>query len=73
MTTPVSLLANEFDVRSVLYWQVRLATVNQINVIHEAMSGIKKSKDSLKACFEDVNSKTNELVLPTYDFTESSE
>ena len=37
-TTPVSLLANEFDVRSVLHEQVSLAAVNQICVIHEAMN-----------------------------------
>ena len=30
ITTPVSLLANEFDVRSVLQRQVSLAAVNQI-------------------------------------------
>ena len=32
-----------------------LAAVNQICVIHEAMNGCKKSKDSLKDCFENVN------------------
>ena len=37
ITTPVSLLANEFDVRSVLHGQVSLAAVNQICVINEAM------------------------------------
>ena len=30
ITTPVSLLANEFDVRSVLHRQVSFAAVNQI-------------------------------------------
>ena len=30
ITTPVSLLANEFNVRSLLYGQVSLAAVNQI-------------------------------------------
>ena len=30
ITTPVSLLANEFDIRSVLHGQVSLAAVNQI-------------------------------------------
>ena len=39
--TPVSLLANEFDVRSTSHGQVSLAAVNQIGVIHEAMSGCK--------------------------------
>ena len=33
-----------------------LAAVNQICVIHEAMDGLQKSKDSLKDCFENVNS-----------------
>ena len=55
VTTPVSRLANEFGVLSVLHGQVSLAAVNQICVIHEAMKGCKKSKDSLKACFENVN------------------
>ena len=54
VTTPVSLLANEFGVLSVLHEQVSLAAVNQICVIHEAMKGCKKSKDSLNACFENV-------------------
>ena len=31
---PVSLLVNEFDVRSVLHGQVSLADVNHIFVIH---------------------------------------
>ena len=35
ITTPVSLLANEVDARSVLHGQVSLAVVNQICVIHE--------------------------------------
>ena len=57
ITTPVSLLANELDVRSVLHRQVSFAAVNQICVIHEAMNCFKKkkSKDSLKDCFENVN------------------
>ena len=41
ITTPLSLLANEFDVRSVLHGQVSLAAVNQICAIHEAMNGCK--------------------------------
>ena len=54
-TTSVSFLANEFDVRSILHGQVSLAAVNQICVIHEAMNGCKKTTDSLKDCFENVN------------------
>ena len=34
----MSLLANGFDVRSVLHGQVILAAVNQVYVIHEAMN-----------------------------------
>ena len=52
------LLANEFNVRSVLHKQVSLAAVNQFYVFHEAMNAIEwlqKSKDLLKACFEHVN------------------
>ena len=41
ITTPVSLLANEFGVRSKLHWQVSLAAVNQSCVIHEAINGCK--------------------------------
>ena len=55
ITTLVSLLANEFDIRSVLHGQVSLAAVNQICVIHEAMNGCKKSEGSLKDGFENVN------------------
>ena len=44
ITTPVSLLANEFDVRSLLHGQVSLAAVNYINAIHEAMNGCKNHK-----------------------------
>ena len=39
ITTPVSLLANEFYVRSVLHGQVRMAAVNKIHVTHDAMNG----------------------------------
>ena len=39
ITTPVSLLTNEFDIRSVLHGQVSLAAVNQICVNHEALNG----------------------------------
>ena len=42
--SPVSLLANEFDVRSILQGQVSLAAVNQICVINEAMNGCKSLK-----------------------------
>ena len=41
ITLPVSLLANKFDVRSILHGQVSLAAVNQIFVIHEATNGCK--------------------------------
>ena len=44
VTTPVSLLANEFDVRGILHEQVSLAAVNQICVIHETMNGCKNLK-----------------------------
>ena len=44
ITTPVSLLENEFNVRSVLHGQVSLAAVNQSYVIHEAINGCKNLK-----------------------------
>ena len=44
ITPPFSLLANEFDVRNVLPWQVSLAAVNQTNIIQGAMNGCKNLK-----------------------------
>ena len=45
ITTPLSLLANEFDVqRSIMHRKVSLAAVNQIYVFHEAMNGCKNLK-----------------------------
>ena len=44
ITTPVSLLANEGDVRSTLHGQVSLAVVNHMYVFHEAMNGCKNLK-----------------------------
>ena len=44
ITTSVSLLANEFNVQSLLHGQVSLAAVNQICVIHEALNGFEKLK-----------------------------
>ena len=41
ITTPVSLLANELNVRSVLHRHVSVAALNQIYVNHEAMNGCK--------------------------------
>ena len=42
--TPVSLMANEFDVRSVLHGQWSLAAVNRMYDLHEAMNGCKNLK-----------------------------
>ena len=53
ITSPVSLLANEFDVRSVLHGQVSSAAINQMYVLHEAMNSCKKFK--IHDCFENVN------------------
>ena len=44
ITTAMSLLSNEFNVRSILHMQVSLAAVNQIHVIHEAMNVCKNLK-----------------------------
>ena len=45
ITTPVVvLLANEFDVQSIVHVQVSLAAVNQICVIHEVMNACKNLK-----------------------------
>ena len=50
-----NILANEFDVRSVLHGQESLASAIGICVLHEAKNWLQKSKHSLKACFENVN------------------
>ena len=42
--TPVSLLANEFDVQSVLHGQLSMTADNQIYVIHENINGCKNLK-----------------------------
>ena len=44
ITTPVSLLANEFDVRRELPGKFSLAAVNQNYDIHEAMNVCKNLK-----------------------------
>ena len=44
MARCLSLLVNEFDVRSVLHGQVSLTAVNQIYVIHDAMNSCKNLK-----------------------------
>ena len=44
ITTPVSNLANEFDVRSELHGEDSLAAVDQMCVVHEAMNGCKHLK-----------------------------
>ena len=44
VTTPVPHLAYELDVRSEFHWQVSLAAVNQICVIHETMNGCENRK-----------------------------
>ena len=55
ITIPVSLLANEFNVRSVLHGQVSLAAVNLIFWNSWGYERLQKSKDSLKDCFKNVN------------------
>ena len=44
ITRPVSLLANEFNVGSILQGLVSLAAVNQIFIIPEAMNSFKNLK-----------------------------
>ena len=44
ITTTVSLLANEFVVRSVLHGLVSLAAVSQIFVIHDTLNVFKNLK-----------------------------
>ena len=51
----MSLLANEFDGRSVLHGHMHLAAVNQILCRALGYERLQNSKDSLKACFENIN------------------
>ena len=44
ITAPLSLLANELDIQSVLHGQMSLAAVHQFCVIHEAMNSFKNLK-----------------------------
>ena len=46
---------NHFNVQSILHGLVSLAGVNHIYVFYEVINDCKKSIDSLKACFENVN------------------
>ena len=46
---------NEFDVRRELHGQVCLAAVNQILCRSQGYERLQNSKNSLKACFENVN------------------
>ena len=65
ITTPVPFLANEFYVRSKLHRQVSLAAVNQILCCSCGYEQLHKSKDSLKACFENVHMKTWSCYIRT--------
>ena len=64
ITTPVSLLTYELDVRSILHGKVSLAALNEICVFHEAMNCCKNLKDSLKACFGNVNIYKTMILYP---------
>ena len=44
ITTPVTFLVNEFDVRSILHEQVSLAAINQLCLTHETMNGCENLK-----------------------------
>ena len=48
ITTPVSLLANEFDDHSVSHGQVSVTAIKHILVTHEAMNGCKNLKVQLR-------------------------
>ena len=63
--TPVSHLENEFDVRSELHGQVSLATFNQILCCSGGYGRLQNSKESLKACFENVNIFKYTYIMPS--------
>ena len=56
----MSLLVNEFDVRSILHGQVSLAAVNQIYVFHEAMKGCKNLEIHLRLALKMLISKNED-------------
>ena len=55
MNTSISVSCKVSEAQRILHGQVSLEAVNQINVFLDAMNGCKKTEDSLKACFENVN------------------
>ena len=55
ITTPVSHLVNEFDVRSELHRQVSLAAVNQNVCGSWGFERLQNYIYTLKSCFENVN------------------
>ena len=67
VTTPLSHLANEFDVWSELHGQLSLAAVNQILCHSWGYERFQSFKDSLKACFENVNIHLYIIVLSAID------
>ena len=57
----MSHLANEFDVRSESHGQASLAAVNQILCESLGYERLQNSKDSLNACFENVNRENSKV------------
>ena len=57
-TSPVSLLANEFDIRSALHGHVILAAVNHIYVFHGVVNSGKNLKILLVLVTVSINSFT---------------
>ena len=71
ITTPVTLLVNGFNVRSVVHGQVSLAAVNQICVIHEAMNGcenLKTHKRIASLTLQEIRSIQAYMNIPKFEF-----
>ena len=70
ITTPVSILANEFEDRSVLLVQMSLAAVNQICVIRDAMNESNMHKTAIE--YNQKKPRSHELLMaiPERDFSE---
>ena len=70
-TPPVSLLANEFDIRSDLHGQVGLAAVKHFFVIYEAMNGcenLKIQKRIASLTLQEIRSIHAYMNIPKFEF-----
>ena len=68
ITTPVPLLVNEFDVRKCIAQESELGSCQSNLFLSWGYEQLQKSKDSLKACFKNVNILLSiHYCLPTFN------